>query len=57
MAGLPILGPATLYGLSATAAAIACIAALVTSATASFAIPCLLAIVTFDLFILLFMPA
>ena len=33
MEGLPILGPAMLCGLSTTAAAIACIAALVVSAT------------------------
>ena len=54
MAGLPNLGPATLCDLSAMAAAIACIAALVTSATAlaiaSFTITCSLANPTFDLF-------
>ena len=33
MAGLPILGPAALCGLSAVATAIACIATLVASAT------------------------
>ena len=51
MAGLPILGPAILCGLSAEATAIACIATFVASATAlaiglltitwSFAIPTL----------------
>ena len=55
LAGLPILGPTMLFDLYAVATAIACIAALVTSATAlaiaSFPIDCSLAIVNFDLFI------
>ena len=54
IAGPPILGPTTICGLSAVDAAIACIAAFVTSATAfaivSLAITCSLAFFFYILF-------
>ena len=61
MAGLSILGPAMLYGLSAVAAAITCIADVVASVTgmtiASFAIACSLAILICYLnFLFLYLP-